>query len=303
MRRAGPGRHRLDPALLASAGLLAVTASWGSTFVLIKGVVARMPAADFLAVRFLLAAVALAALRPRALLGLSARQRRRGVALGAVYGAAQLLQTVGLQHTPAAVSGFVTGMYVVLTPLLAGVLLRRPTGRLTWLAVALATLGLAVLALRGFAVGYGEALTLTAAALYAAHIVGLGAWSRGPDAYGLAVVQTATIAAVCTAAALPGGLSAPPGAAWLGVVYTALVAGAAALLVQTWAQAHLAPARAAVIMTAEPVFAAVFAVGFGGEPVTARLLGGGALVVAAMYLAELGPRRGAEAEVVHPGPV
>lgn len=286
---------------MAVLALLVVTASWGSTFFLIKDVVARMPVPDFLAVRFLVAAAALAVLRPGAVRRLHPSARWHGAALGGVYGLAQILQTAGLQHTSASVSGFVTGMYVVLTPLFAAALLGQRVGAVAWSAVGIATAGLAVLSLHGFTVGYGELLTLGCAGLYALHIVGLGAWSGGHDAYGLSVVQMGVIAAVCVLAAVPDGVTLPPDTgAWAGVVYTALVAGALALLLQTWAQAHLPPTRAAVIMTTEPVFAGLFAVLLGGESVTVRLVTGGALVLAAMYLAELGPRRGRDAQVPHP---
>lgn len=297
MRRRASG---LGPGALGTLGLLGVTAVWGSTFFLIKDVVGRMPVPDFLAVRFAIAAVVLAALRPSSVRRMDPLARRRGVVLGVVYGLAQIFQTWGLAHTAASVSGFVTGMYVVLTPLFAGLLLRQRIGPAAWLAVALATTGLAVLSLHGLHLGLGESLTLVSAALYALHIVGLGAWSTGRDAFGLSVVQMVTIAVVCGVAAAPGGITLPPDAgAWLGVVYTALVAGALALVVQTWAQAHMSATRAAIIMTMEPVFAGGFAVLLGGESVTARLLLGGALVLAAMYLAELGPRHGVDAEVAH----
>lgn len=286
---------------LATVGLLCVTAVWGSTFFLIKDVVDRMPVADFLAVRFGVAALALGLVAPRAVARLSSLERRRALALGVVYAAAQLLQTVGLQHTSASVSGFVTGMYVVFTPLLAALLLREQVGRLAWAAVALSTVGLGVLSLQGFALGSGEVLTLLSAVLYAVHIIGLGAWSTPRNAMGLSVLQMAAIAVVCALAAAPGGVTAPPDAgAWFGVLYTGLVAGAVVLVVQTWAQAHLPATRAAVIMTMEPVFAGTFAVLLGGELLTWRIVLGGALVLAAMYLVELGPRRGADAAVPHP---
>ena len=283
---------------------MSVTAAWGSTFFLIKDVVTRIPPADFLAVRFAIAAVVLAVVAPRALVRLSRRQWFYGVALGAVYGAAQLLQTAGLAHTSASVSGFVTGMYVVFTPLLAAVVLRRPVGRVTWFAVAVSTAGLAALSLHGVAVGFGEAITLLSAALYAVHILGLGAWTTSRDAVGLSIVQMGTIALVCTPFALPDGITVPSSPSdWVSMLYMALVAGALALLVQTWAQAHLPATRAAVIMTMEPVFAAGFAVAAGGESLTVRMVLGGALVLGAMYLVELGPRRSADAEVAHVGPV
>ena len=273
---------------------------WGSTFFLIKDVVDRMPVTDFLAVRFFVAAMVLVLTAPHCAARLSPQARRQGLALGAVYAAGQVLQTVGLQHTAASVSGFITGMYVVFTPLLAAVVLRQRVGTAAWVAVALATAGLGVLSVQGFALGGGEALTLLSALCYAVHIIGLGAWSSSRDAMGLAVVQMATIAVLCSLAALPGGITLPPdGAAWFGVAYTALGAGALALAVQTWSQAQLPATRAAVIMTMEPVFAGLFAVLLGGEAVTVRLALGGALVLAAMYLVELGPRRGADSAVPH----
>lgn len=276
--------------------LLGVTAAWGSTFFLLKDVVDRVPTPDFLAVRFAVAALAVALLAPRAVARLTARERRAGLLLGLVYGAGQITQTVGLETTSASVSGFVTGMYVVFTPLLAAVLLRARAGAAVWLAVALSTAGLAVLSLRGLAIGGGELLTLVGALCYAGHIVGLGAWSRAGSALGLAVVQLGATSAVCAVAAAPGGVALPQrGGDWLALLYVALVAGSAALVVQTWAQAHLAPVRAAVVMTTEPVWAAAFAVVFGGEVLGPRVAVGGALVLAAMYVVELAPRSRLEA--------
>jgi drug/metabolite transporter (DMT)-like permease len=279
---------------------LFVTATWGSTFFLIKDLLAHVPVLDFLAIRFAIATVALFAVAPRTIFALDARDRWRAAALGLVYGIAQILQTTGLDHTSASVSGFVTGMYVVCTPILAGLLLRQRVSAIAWVAVGLATAGLGVLSLRGLSVGYGEALTFAAAVLYASHIVGLGAWSTPERPHGLAVLQMAVIALVCSAVTLPDGVVMPVTTMdWLSIVYMALVAGALALLLQTWAQAHLAPTRAAVVMTMEPVFAALFAVLLGGEGVTIRTVIGGALVVAAMLLVEAAPRRKVEGEVPH----
>ncbi|HWM00118.1 MAG TPA: DMT family transporter [Nocardioidaceae bacterium] len=284
----------------ATLALLAVTASWGSTFFLIKDLLERVPVVDFLAVRFAIAAAVLFAVAPRTVLRLPREARRHGVVLGTVYGLAQIVQTYGLEHTSASVSGFVTGMYVVCTPLIAGWVLRQRIGPIAWVAVALATIGLGVLSLRGVVIGYGEAVTLVSAVLYAVHIVGLGAWSNPRDAFGLSVLQIGVIALVCGVFAVPGGVVLPATTAdWASVAYMAVVAGAFAMLAQTWAQAHLAPTRAAIIMTMEPVFAAGFAVALGGELLTGRMLAGGSLVLAAMLLVELAPRRKIEGEVQH----
>ncbi|MAO82118.1 MAG: EamA family transporter [Nocardioides sp.] len=277
-----------------------MTASWGSTFFLIRDLLERVPTLDFLAVRFLIAAVAMLLVAPRAVARLSPESRRHAVVLGGVYGVAQVLQTTGLAHTPASVSGFITGMYVVMTPLLAAVLLRTRIGGLTWVAVAIAAGGLAVLTLDGVSMGYGEAITLMSAVLYALHIVGLGAWSDPRQALGMSIVQIVVIAVLCSIATVPDGVVLPSTRAdWASVVYMALVAGAAAMLAQTWAQAHLPPTRSAIIMSMEPVFAATFAVWLGGEPTTLRMVGGGLMVLTAMLLVELAPRRKVEGEVQH----
>ncbi len=277
---------------LATLGLLATTAVWGSTFVWIKDVVGRMAVADFLAVRFVVAALAMLLLFGRPVWRLPRRQLMRALLLGVVYGGAQLLQTWGLALIAPSVSGFATGMYVVFTPLLAGVLLRQRMPGIVWLAVVLATAGLALLSLNGFSIGRGVWLTLGSAMLYALHIIGLGRWSRADEAFGMSAIQMVAIAAVCLLATLPHGPALPPDrAAWAAVLYMALVAGAGAMLMQTWAQAHIPATRAAIVMTTEPVFAAAFAVALGTDLLTWRMVGGGALVLAAMYLVELRPSR------------
>ena len=286
--------------LLATAALLAVTAVWGSTFFLIHDLLTRVPTLDFLAVRFAIASVTLVLLAPRALGRLTADSRRHAAVLGCLYGVAQILQTAGLAKTPASVSGFITGMYVVATPIFAALILRSRIGRSTWLAVLLAMAGLGVLTLSGFSVGYGEALIFVAAMIYALHIVGLGAWSEPGQAIGMSIVQLIVITVICFVCTAPNGIVLPdrPGD-WLSVVYMAVFAGAAAMIGQTWAQAHLPPTRAAIIMSMEPVFAASFAVLLGGESAGPRMLVGGALVLGAMLLVELVPRRRIEAEVQH----
>jgi drug/metabolite transporter (DMT)-like permease len=284
--------------LLATAALLAMTATWGSTFFLIKDLLDRVPTLDFLALRFAIASVAMVLVAPKALARLSRESRRHAVVLGGLYGVAQILQTAGLAHTPASVSGFVTGLYVVATPLFAAVILRTRITWLTWGAVLLATAGLGVLTLDGLSVGYGEAITFVAALLYALHIVGLGAWSRPGEALGMSILQIMVISAVCLVATAPDGMVLPDtGGDWLAIVYMALVAGALAMLAQTWAQSHLSPTRSAIVMSMEPVFAAFFAVLLGGESLTGRMLLGGAMVLAAMLVVELRPQRKPEGEV------
>ena len=279
---------------VATLALLVVTAIWGSTFFIIKDAVSKIDPIDFLAVRFAVGAAIPAFVFWRRLSRLTATQWQIGLALGCLYGLAQIVQTVGLQTTAASVSGFITGTYVVLTPIIMWIAFKARLNVRTWVAVALALAGLAVLSLTGLGNGgVGEALTLVGAALYAVHIVLLDRWSRSMDAMSLAIVQLIGVALTTGFLGLPGGYHVPadPGVGGA-IVYTAIMAGIVTMVLQTWAQRHITPTRVALLMTFEPVFASAFAVGFGGEAVTIRLVAGGALIL----LATLIGIRGGQAE-------
>lgn len=280
-------------ALLPTLALVTVTAVWGSTFFLLKDLLHQVPPLDFLGLRFGLAGVLVIIFQFGRLRRAPTLEWRRGVILGALYSAGQLAQTIGLQYTDASISGFVTGMYVVFTPLLVAVLFRRRIGARVWLAVALATGGLGFLSIQGgegaVGFGFGEALTLLGAFFYAVHIVFLGRWAPLGNPLNLALIQIVAAGTILGAAALPGGVTLPStSGAWVSFLYMALVAGLGVMVLQTWAQSRLDATTAAVIMTTEPVFAAGFAIAFGGETLTGKLLAGGALVLAAMFLVETG---------------
>lgn len=284
IRRARPAHGAsARPAGLAPAVLLlVVTAAWGATFVVVKDAVAQTPVLHFLAWRFIIAGGLLAVARPRALVRLGWAGWSRGLSLGAMLAGGYLLQTFGLRYTSAALSGFLTGLQVVFAPLLAWLVLRYRPGRRVWAATALATLGLAVISVPGAALGPGELFTVASAVLFGAQIVAVGHWASRRQAYGLATVQLLTVAAICWTAGLASGPPAMPGPrAWVAIVVTAVVATAFAFVVQTWAQAQLSTARAAIIFTMEPVFAAV-AAGAAGERLGWTVVAGGALVLVAM---------------------
>lgn len=280
---------------LAFTALLLMAAAWGSTFFMIKDLLTRLPVADLLALRFGIATLALVAIAGRQL-RMSRRTVVAGSLLGLLYGVAQILQTVGLAHTSASVSGFITGLYVVATPLLTALVLRTRVSGTTWLAALLATAGLGVLSLNGFSVGYGELMTLLSALVYAVHIIALGRLSEAGAALSLSLVQMVVITVVCVVAALwpgtgPAGLQLPAsGHDWLAVLYLAIVASALTMVAQTWAQARIEASRAAVVMAMEPVWAAAFAVALGGEMITLRMVVGGLAILIAMYLVELAPQ-------------
>ncbi len=278
------GRKGLVAVLL----LVLVSAIWGSTFVVVKQAIVHMSVLDFLAWRFVLAGLLLAAARPRALVRLGRRGWRNGALLGAALAAGYMAQTYGLRSTSAAVSGFLTGLQVLFTPLIGWALSSKRPGRRTWGAVGLATAGLAVLTLRVGSLGPGEGLTIVSAVLFALQIVGLERWSTAEDAHALATVQLLTVGFVALTAAGPSDLRLPSSPAlWAAVVLTAVAATAFAFVVQSWAQAHLSATSAAVVFTTEPVFAALFAA-FSGEHLGWGVVVGGALVVLAMFVMGLG---------------
>lgn len=274
--------------IIASVALVAVCAVWGSTFLIVQNAVARMPVMDFLAVRFTVATFVMFALRPTCLRGMTLQGLRRGVALGMVLGAGYITQTYGLRFASATVSGFITGMFVVLTPVISWLILGKKVNRNTILAVVLATVGLALLSLHGWSVGAGELLTLACAVFFAVHIVGLGEWSAKYDAYGFALLQITTVAVIALLAALPGGIKLPPDASTWGTVgITAVFATAAAFLVQTWTQSLVPAVTAAIIMTMEPVFAGIFGVLFGKNQLTVQIIFGAVCVLTAMLMVAL----------------
>jgi drug/metabolite transporter (DMT)-like permease len=164
-------------------------------------------------------------------------------------------------------------------------LLKEKITRFVWLCIMVATVGLGLLSIRGFSVGVGEMFVLASAFLFAAHIIALSKWSSGRDVYAMTVVQLTMCALLSGIASIPGGYSAPPDSGvWAVVIFTAVFATAIAFIVQTWSQAHMSATKVAVILTMEVVFAAIFAIFFGGERLTLQSALGGILVVVAMYL-------------------
>jgi drug/metabolite transporter (DMT)-like permease len=273
---------------IALLALVAVTAIWGSTFLVVQKAVDRMPVMDFLAVRFSVAAIAMFALRPTCLRGMSKAGFLHGAIAGLALGMGYITQTYGLQHTSASVSGFITGMSVVLTPALSWIFLHKGANRNTIFSVVLATIGLGLLSLKGWSVGPGEMLTLACAFFFALHILALGRWSSQYDSYGFALIQIGVVAVITLGASVPGGVSLPPDSGvWIAVIITAVFATAAAFLVQTWTQSLVSPTRTAVVLTMEPVFAGLFGVLIGGNQLTLRILGGAACVLTAMFIAEI----------------
>lgn len=277
-------RHNLQ-LKLAPFALLLVSAAWGLAFVVMKPAIERQSVNNFLFTRFLMAVIVMILIRPQVLKFLTKDLLLRGLAAGFLLGGGYIFQTVGLANTGAAITGFVTGLYVVLTPLFAGLIFKERVSKNTWLYVFMATVGLALLSLKGWSIGFGELMVFFSAIAFAAHITALSKWSAGRDVYAMTITQLTMCAAMTGVASAFEGYSAPPDSGvWAVVVFTAVFATAIAFIVQTWSQAHISATKVAVILTMEVVFAAFFAIIFAGERLTLQAALGGILVVTAMYL-------------------
>ena len=273
---------------IAFFALLGVSASWGVAFVWMKDAIAAQPFYDFLALRFTIATGIMIAARPSALKKMNKSLVWRGLVLGVILGLAYVAQTIGLEQSTAAITGFFTGLYVVLTPLLAYVLLKQKLSGQVLIGVVLATAGLALISANGLGLSAGVIALLICALLYALHIVGLGAWSNRLDTYALTIVQLAGVAIVCWFGAAEDGFNPPPNAnVWGAVIFCAVFATALAFFVQTWAQSIMDASRVALILTTEVIFAAGFAYAIGQEEPTINAVVGGSLMVAAMVVIEL----------------
>ena len=275
--------------IFALVALTSVAAIWGASFVLMKDALEGQTVDDFLATRFIIATIALILFKPKALSQITTEMVRKGSLLGLFLGSGYLFQTIGLHLTTAATTGFITGLYVVFTPILGALFLKSSVTRNEWIGVAMATVGLALLSLKGFSIGLGELSVLLSALFFAFHILGLGRWSEKFPTYPLTIVQLGTIAILTTILAFVDKGYEPPNTdqEWVATIFTALLATSVAFLVQTWSQSKMDATVVAVVLTLEVVFAALFAVLAGQESLTVRATIGGALIFAAMLLMQV----------------
>lgn len=268
--------------------LLAVTAVWGLTFVQVKDAVEVYPLFAFLALRFAIATATLAPVAGLRLRTLRSSGMGAGIVLGGLLALGYALQTAGLARTTVSAAGFVTGLYVVLTPVFALLLFRVRIGRAAWGGVALATCGLALLS--GVEAGStaGDLLVLGGAAAFALQIVFMERWAPRFDVLALTFAEMATCAVAFTAIAVAlGDVSLPHGwTVWGALLVTGVFASALAFLVQTWAQRRATATRVAVVFAMEPVFAAFFGVTLAGDRLGAVGWAGCAVIMGGIALAE-----------------
>lgn len=274
-----------------SAALAGVAVIWGSTFVMVKNAVAAYPVYSFLGLRFAVACVAFVALFPSTFRRFGPGTLRDGLLGGAFLTLGYVFQTLGLQRTSPSKAAFITGMFVVITPFLQAVILRRMPRWTAWLGVVAAVAGLWLLSGGGVTGGWnlGDTYVLACAAAYSGHMIVLGSIGRRHDARPFAFVQLAVAAVVCGGIGLvserPGLPSSPD--VWIALGVTGVLASAVAFAVQTYAQRHLSPTRTALILITEPVFGGLFGWLLAGELLGVRGWTGATLILAGMVASEV----------------
>jgi len=266
-------------------GLLATTAVWGGAFLVMKDSLVRQDVYSFLASRFILAAAFMFIYKPKSLTGLDRKFVKRAVLIGLLLCSGFIFQTFGLTQTTVSNTGFITGLYLVFTPLISWILLKREIFKVQWLAVLVATIGLYFISFNGISFGIGEILVLISALLFAGQIVALGEWSDGENTYALTLIQILVSAVIFFALSLKDGFQLPPdNGVWSAVFYTAFFATFLGFLIQVKAQSIMSATVAGVLLAMETPFALFFGLYFDNDPITLRIISGGTLVLVAMAL-------------------
>jgi drug/metabolite transporter (DMT)-like permease len=273
---------------VALIALIAVTAVWGVTFVQVKDAVEIYPLYAFLAVRYAIATGVLGAVGARRVRKLGRGGFAAGAVLGALLGVGIGLQTAGLERTTVSSTGFITGLYVVLTPLFGLALFRTRVGLEVWLGIVLSVAGLAMLS--GVHVGStnGDLLVLASSAAQALQILMVERYANRYDAVALTLVELATcLAGFLVLALARGELALPRGwTVWGALVVTGVFASALAYLIQVWAQRQLSAARIALVFSLETVFAGLFGFWLSGDRLGWLGWGGCAAILGGIVLAE-----------------
>ena len=271
--------------VLLYLGLLATTAVWGGAFLVMKDSLVRQDVYSFLASRFILAAAFMFIYKPKSLSGLDPKFVKRAILIGLLLCSGFIFQTFGLTQTTVSNTGFITGLYLVFTPLISWLLLKREIFKMQWLAVFVATIGLYFISFNGISVGIGEILVLISALLFAGQIVALGEWSDGENTYALTLIQILVSAVIFFVLSLKDGFQLPPdNAVWSAVLYTAFFATFLGFLIQVKAQSVMSATVAGVLLAMETPFALFFGLYFDNDPITLRIISGGTLVLIAMAL-------------------
>ncbi len=268
--------------------LVGITIIWGGTFVVVQDAVEQIPAFRYLAWRFAIAAALMVAVG--GLRGLRRHDLAPAMLTGVILFAGYGFQTVGLQYTSASNAGFITGMFVVFTPLFVWILYRRSPAAAALVGVTLAAVGLYLVAAPGrLTLGFGDSLEVCCAASFAAHIVAQHRFADAMPTFRFATLQMLVVACgatLWTGVAEDASVASFETSSWVAIVVTGVFASALAFFVQARAQREVAPTQTAIILTSEPVFAGIFGA-LDGERIGLRGYAGAGLILTGALVAEL----------------
>jgi drug/metabolite transporter (DMT)-like permease len=278
---------------LSELALVGICSVWGLTFVMVQDAIALLPTMAFLAYRFIPATLIVAIVFRSALRRLPAGGWRAGLLMGSFLCAGYIFQTLGLEKTTASNAGFITGLFVVLTPVLGATFLRERVSGFAWAAAGVSLVGLYLLSGVGGGLNLrGDGLVLVAAFALSAHILATARAVRRYDVGALLAVQLGVCGVVPLILAAAGGKLEVPegGTVWSALIVTSLVASALGFFVQTFAQQHAPPARTALILACEPAFAGLFGWLLADDRLSATGWIGAALIMTAIVAVEVTPR-------------
>jgi len=255
---------------------------------MVQNAIAIYGVVPFLAVRFVLAGAALA---PVYATKLTRRSLLVGGGIGVVLAAGYFFQTTGLLFTTPTNSGLITGLFVVFAPLADRLLFGANVSRQVVLAVTLSLVGMVLLAGAGpEGANWGDLLTLLCAAALGLHIALLSRYAALYDAGALTLAQILAMALLFVIVwPFFGPVTLPPPGVWVALLVTGLLASAGAFLVQTTVQQHIPAARTAIILTMEPVFAALFGYWLAGDRLVAVQIFGALMILSALVIGEVLP--------------
>jgi drug/metabolite transporter (DMT)-like permease len=303
----GERRPRIHPGILL---LLLTPVLWGATFPAAKVGLEAIGVFPFMFWTRLLGFLTIAAALPfLARKELTPDAFRRvvgpGFLLGSLMFLGYVLQTEGLARTTATNAGFITGLYVVFTPILGLILFRRRTAPAAWVAVGVSVLGMALLSVPGLddvRIRFGDLLVVAGALAWAGHVVGVGFFAERHNSMVLSLAQMGATALLHLLAVVPIGFRAPTtGRVWLMLVLTGLLGSGVAYTLQIVAQQSVTATRAVILLAGEAVSAAAISYVWLGERLEAHQWAGAILVLGAMAISELSARRvELEAEVARP---
>lgn len=279
------------------AALLLVTAVWGTTFPAMKLLTGQLDALQIIWLRFAIALIVLAPLWS----GMRTRERHWGLLLGALLFVAFWLQIEGLVRTSSNRNAFVTGLNVLVVPLLAMLALRRSYSWRLWAACAMAGIGMTLMFREDAPWNLGDTLTLCSTFFYAVYILVLEASAsrhaaRPLRATRMAAVQASVMCAASFALLLVrhgdnwyAGMDTLAPSAWAALMYLGLLASVLVVTLQAWGQQRVDALRSAIVFSLEPVFAAITAWLLLGEGMGFIALVGAGLVVLALIWSQWQP--------------